>query len=435
MPNPLERYLGWCAHRTISRDKPHVVAIAGSVGKTSLRHALTLALEGHLPAEDFRTSRKNFNNELGVPLSVFASDAPGRDPLKWLSLLFTATSYALGMKRLRVRYLILEMGADHPGDIAYLTRMAPPNAAIITCLGAEHTEYFGSVEKAIEEERIVLRVLDREGEAILNADDPETWASRLDTQAEIIGFGKNPESTVRIVSVDVQYDPEHPESAGMELTLEVLRSFKRQMRLTGIFGEPHAYAIAAAISFLVAHDWLSIPAIENLQTNYHGMPGRTRLITGIKRTILLDDTYNAQPQAMVSAIGDLMRFKVPEGGRRIAALGDMLELGELAQDEHRKIGLLVAQSGVDILITCGKLGRVIGEAAAAAGMSQDRIFAFDASPEAGLFLQQSIIRPGDAILVKGSQSARMEKIVKELMAEPLRAEELLVRQSADWLKK
>jgi len=435
MPTSLERYLGWCVRRTVARDKPKVVAIAGSVGKTSVRNALSLALSGHLAAEEFRTSQKNYNNELGVPLSVFACDMPGRNPVKWLTLLGQAALHAFGFKRLTMRYLVLEMGADHPGDMEYLTRMAPPHAAIITSLGAEHLEYFGTTAAAIEEERTVIRKLPEDGEAILNVDDPETWESRKLTAAEVVGFGKGPEAAVRIMRAEAVYDPEHPEASGLDIEFEVLRNHTRNLRLRGVFGEPHAYAVAAAIGFLVAHDYLSEPALEHLQSRYHGMPGRTRLIPGIKQTILLDDSYNAQPQAVESALKDLARFPLPAGGRRIAVLGDMLELGQVAQEEHEKIGRQVAQSGVDILVTCGKLGRVIGEAAVAAGMPPESIHAFDTSPEAGLFLQQEIIRQDDAILIKGSQGVRMEKITKELMAEPLRATELLVRQSADWLKR
>jgi len=435
MPTTIERYLGWCVRKAIARDKPAVVAIAGSVGKTSVRNALAFALSGYLPPEEFRTSQKNYNNELGLPLSVFACGMPGRNPIKWLSLLIQSALHAFGFKRLTMRYLVLEMGADHPGDMEYLTNIAPPHAAIITCLGPEHLEYFGTTEAAIKEERVVLQKLPEDGEAILNADDPETWASRSLTRGEVVGFGKNPEAAVRIIRADIVYDPEHPETSGLDIELEILRNHNRVLRLHGVYGEPHAYAIAAAISFLVAHDYLSEPAIEHLQEEYHGMPGRTRLVHGIKQTILLDDSYNAQPQAMESAVKDLARFPLPAEGRRIAALGDMLELGHATQQEHEKIGLLVAQSGVDILVTCGKLGRVIGEAAVAAGMSQESIHSFETSSEAGLFLQQKIIRQGDVILIKGSQGIRMEKITKELMAAPLRAAELLVRQSEDWLKR
>lgn len=435
MQKSLERFLGACVRRTILRDKPVVVAIAGSVGKTSTRNALSLALKGRLRPEDVRTSKKNFNNELGVPLSVFDLDMPGRNPIRWLNLLWTGYAHAVGWKRLKARYLILEMAADHPGDIDYLISIAPPQIAIITALGAEHTEYFGSVERAVEEERKILAALPETGEAILNTDDPLSWASRGLVKAEVIGFGKSPEAISNIKSIKTIYDPKDPENAGMEIELLVLRNRQFTLRLKGVFGESHAYAVAGAIGFCLAMDHMSGPAIEYLKENYKGMPGRTRLIPGIKQTMLLDDSYNAQPQAMAMAVRGLADFPVPQGGRRIAALGDMLELGNLAESEHVSIGKLVAESNIDFLVCCGKLARIIGESAIKAGLPSDRVSYFDKSPEAGLYLQQELMQPNDVILVKGSQSARMEKVVKELMAEPLRAPDLLVRQSADWFNK
>lgn len=435
MQKALERFLGQCVRRTILRDKPTVVAIAGSVGKSSARNALTLGLKGWLSPDDVRSSKKNFNNELGIPLSVFDCDMPGRNPLKWIKLLWEASLHAGGLKKLRARYLILEMAADHPGDLDYLISIAPPQAAIVTAMGPEHTEYFHSVEGAVEEERKILKAIPENGEVILNADDPLVWESRSLIKSEFVSYGKSQENAVSIRSSKVSYDPQYQDMAGLELELVVLRNQLYNFRLKGVYGETHAYAIAAAITFCISMDHMSAPAIDYLKDHYAGMPGRTRLIPGIKQTMLLDDSYNAQPQAMQSAIRDLMNFPVPPGGRRIAALGDMLELGELAETEHQKIGQQIAAANIDFLVCCGKLAAIIGASAAAAGMAENRIAYFDQSPEAALHIQQQMLQPNDVVLVKGSQSARMEKIVKELMADPLKASELLVRQSEDWLKR
>ncbi len=435
MQKGLERYLASCVRRTILRDKPYVVGIGGSVGKTSTRKAVKWVLEAVYSPEEFRTSHKNYNNELGVPLSVFGCRMPGRDPFKWLILLWNATVYALGIKRLQVKYLILEMAIDRPGDLEYLMNMAPPCAAIITAMGAEHTEFFGSTEAAIKEERKMLVALPEKGEAILNMDDPQTWASRSLIKAEPIGFGKQENALVRIVQTQVVYDAEHPEQSGLEMQYTILNYDSRKMRLKGVFGEPHAYAAAAAIAFASCMDLDLDIVLKHLEEVYCGMPGRTRLIPGIKHTVLLDDSYNAQPQAMASAIRDLARFSLPVGGKRIAVLGDMLELGEIAEEEHRKIGTQVAQAGIDVLVCCGTLGRIISEAAKRAGMSERRVFWFQESSSAGLFVQQEILEEHDAVLIKGSQGIRMERVTKELMAEPLRAEELLVRQEDKWSKK
>jgi len=432
MQKALEKFLGNCARRTILRDKPNVVAIVGSVGKSSARYAMTLALNGRFSPQDVRASKKNFNNELGVPLSVFDLEMPGRNVFRWLKILWVAHLHASGAKRLEVKYLVLEMAADHPGDLDYLISIAPPNSVIMTALGAEHTEFFGSVQAAVDEERKILKALPDNGEAVLNADDPLVWESRSLTRAETVCYGRNQESCVAIQSVAVRYNPLTPEEAGLLVDISVLKNHHYELFLKGVFGETHAYAIAAAIAYCVSMDIMSAPSMEYIQEHYQGMAGRARLIPGIKRTMLLDDSYNAQPQAMQSAIKELADFPVPVGGRRIAALGDMLELGDLASEEHAKVGRLVAESNIDFLVCCGKLARIIGESAIQAGLPEANVSYFDASPEAGLHIQQDILQPGDAVLIKGSQGARMEKIAKELMADPLKAPELLVRQGADW---
>lgn len=433
MKKVLEAYLGWCVKKAIKRDKPTVVAIGGSVGKTTTRSVISVVMSALFKPEEYRTSIKNFNNELGVPISVFAKKMPGKSPVKWLDLLFAGTLHALGVKKLDMRYLVLEMGADHPGDLDYLLRIAPPTIAIITALGAEHTEHFGSAESAIEEERRILRVLPGDGEAVLNTDDVFTWESRSLVKGETVGFGKGAEALVRIESTKAVLNSENFEDSGLEITLKIMGYHTATIKLKGVFGEPYAYAVAGAMAFCLGMDHDLTPALKKLEDEFSGVLGRTRLIKGIKNTVLLDDSYNAQPQAMASAINDLVNFPVPAGGRRIAVLGDMLDLGDLTEHEHEKVGEQIYKANIDILITCGKLARIIAQTAKAKGMDESRIRSFDNSSEAGYFLQQEVIRQNDVLLIKGSQGARMEKVVKELMAEPLRAEQMIVRQTPEWL--
>ncbi len=433
MKKVLEAYLGWCVKTAIKRDKPTMVAIGGSVGKTTTRSVISVVMSALFKPEEYRTSVKNFNNELGVPISVFAKKMPGKSPIKWLDLLFAGALYALGVKKLDMRYLVLEMGADHPGDLDYLLRIAPPTIAIITALGAEHTEHFGSAESAIEEERRILRALPEDGEAILNTDDALTWESRNLINGEVVGFGKGAEALARIESTQVVMDVDDFAESGLVVELKIMGYHSVSIKLKGVFGEPYAYAVAGAMAFCLGMDHDLTSALKKLEEEFSGVLGRTRLIKGIKNTVLLDDSYNAQPQAMASAIDDLIKFPVKEGGRRIAVLGDMLDLGDLTQHEHEKIGEQIQKANIDILITCGKLARIIADSANTKGMDSSRIKSFDSSVDAGYFLQQEVIRQNDVLLIKGSQGARMEKIVKELMAEPLRAEELLVRQTPEWI--
>lgn len=157
-----------------------------------------------------------------------------------------------------------------------------------------------------------------------------------------------------------------------------------------------------------------------------------RLLEGVKRTWLIDDSYNSSPLAALSAVHDLSVFPVVEGAKRIAALGDMLELGSLAERAHVDMGRAVVEKGIDMLVACGTLAHIAANAAVEAGMPESSVFTFPDSREAGLFIQERL-KQGDVVLIKGSQGARMERIAKELMAHPDKAEEQLVRHSKDWL--
>ena len=160
------------------------------------------------------------------------------------------------------------------------------------------------------------------------------------------------------------------------------------------------------------------------------------MIKGIKNSWLIDDTYNSSPQSSIAALGALNNVSAAADytkmlRRKIAVFGDMLELGSYTEDGHRLVGKKVFEAGVDELIAVGERARDIGRGAQEVGMKEESIFYFPNSDEAKTFVKERI-KEGDLILVKGSQGARMEKIVKEIMAEPLLARELLVRQEREW---
>jgi len=151
--------------------------------------------------------------------------------------------------------------------------------------------------------------------------------------------------------------------------------------------------------------------------------------------LIIDDTYNASPIPLLAALGVLQSIKLPaEDDKKFAVLGDMLELGSFSEEGHKQVGRAASASGIDYLVTVGERSRDIFRAAKEAGMSEDRIFNFPTSEEAGLFVQGKM-KQGDVVLVKGSQGMRMKKIVEEIMANPENRHKLLVRQSTRWLEK
>ena len=176
-----------------------------------------------------------------------------------------------------------------------------------------------------------------------------------------------------------------------------------------------------------------LEAINGLD-DYRPPKGRTNLIAGIKNTLLIDDTYNASPPSTLAALDVLHEFPLAGEGRKIAVFGEMLELGSYTEEGHQQVGKRAAEINADMLVTVGEKTRDILRGAASAGLSEDKTFYFDNNHDAGIFVQNKL-KEGDLVLIKGSQGARMEQITKELMAEPLKAGELLVRQSEEWLKK
>jgi UDP-N-acetylmuramyl pentapeptide synthase len=173
-------------------------------------------------------------------------------------------------------------------------------------------------------------------------------------------------------------------------------------------------------------------AAAALSKQLEPVSGRLRPLAGIKGSLILDDSYNAAPASVVAGLEALQQFTPGEEyDRRIAALADMAELGTLSEQEHRAIGTLVATTA-DLFVAVGPQMRFAIEAAEAAGMDKNKIEWFKDSVEAGRYLDR-IIEKGDVVLVKGSQSQRMEKAVKDIMAEPGRAAEFLVRQEEAWL--
>lgn len=429
-------FLAASAGRAIRREKPTVVAITGSYGKSSAKEAIATAVGAREAGSLIRATPKNYNNEFGLPFTVLGVQAPGKDPLKWFHTLVRALWVGWGFGHIGAQTLILEMGADHLGDLAWLVRIAPPHIAVVTAVAEAHSEFFGSIDEVAKEKSVLVKALGKDGIAVLNNDDPRVTAMRKDVAGEALyfGFSEGADVHVRSAEPDIETDADGRVSpTGIRVEIETGERHE-SLLLKGTIGRPQAWSAAAALAVAKTFDIPASKAIERLEKDYHGIAGRTRIIPGIKQTVIIDDSYNAaSPHTVISALRDLSAIPVSSNQRRIAALGDMRELGAYSEEAHRSVGEEVAKSGLDALVTCGTLARAIGESAIAHGMDPSKVMSFDASPEAGRYLQD-MISSGDIILVKGSQGSRMEKVVKELMAEPLEAPFLLVRMSDEWQK-
>ncbi len=428
MKKIVQKILYVLARRVLKKYKPEVIGITGSMGKTSTKEAIFAVLSAKFRA---RQNLKNYNNELGLPLSVLGVPSGRKSVIKWLGVIFHGLKLWIGRDENYPQILVLEMGADHPGDIKYLTELAPCKVGVVTGIGPAHLEFFESVEKIIKEKRIIVSHLKPDGFAVLNRDDEKVFEMRDKTRAKVLTYGFGVDAEVRAQEESVI--GEGVEIKGMNFKLSYAGAMV-PIFLSGVLGRQHIYAALAGAAVGIIHGMNLVEVAESLK-RYTAPKGRMNLIPGIKRTLIIDDTYNASPIPVEAALGVLQSIKLPaEDDKKFAVLGDMLELGSFSEEGHKQVGRAASASGVDFLVTVGERSRDISRAAKEAGMSEDKISNFPTPEEAGLFVQGKM-KQGDVVLVKGSQGMRMEKVVKELMAEPLMAAELLVRQDPEWARK
>jgi len=393
------------AQLTIKRYRPGVIGITGSVGKTSTKSASAMVLgsERHI-----RFSRANFNNELGLPLTILGNWSEVRGIFFWPKVILVGL-YRLIIKAKYPEILILEYGIDRPGDMKYLLSIARPNIAIITAIGEipAHVEFFNGPEEVAREKGRILDFLPTAGFAVLNRDDATVNALENRTRAHVMTFGFSRNAEVRITGYEVRTQNERP--VGISFKLEYAGSFV-PVRLDGVFGRAQAYAAAASAAIGIIFG-MNLVRISEALKKYEPASGRAEIIPGVKSTYILNDCYNASPLSMHAALDTLKDLPAK---RRIAVLGDMLEIGEYAMEAHTYLGEVAAKV-LDILITVGPRAKFIAEGARAKGLSPKKILVFEQAIEAGRPLQ-ALIKKGDLILIKGSHAMRLEKVVNEIKA-------------------
>jgi len=430
------RVLQWklrmLARLMLKRFHPIVVGVTGSVGKTSTKEAIYTVL-----ASKFRTGKnlKNYNNELGVPLAILGEESGKSNPFSWLGIFLRGIGRLIFGDARYPHVLVLEMGADKTGDIQYLTKLAPCTVGVVTAISGVHLEFFGTIERVISEKRKIVTHLKKDGFAILNADDDDVAAMREKTRAQVITYGFNEHADIRALEPSLSKGPHsaHDDHEKMEIRgISYKMSYKGSIIpvfLPSVLGRHQVYAGLAAGAVGIALG-LNLHEIADALQDFTSPPGRMNYLPGIKKIGIIDDSYNSSPAAALAALDALKQF--PAEGRKIAALGDMAELGDATVEGHTHVGRYAAEIGVDMLVTVGEKAKIIAQTAEEAGLPKDRISIFDHPETAGKFIQREA-KENDVVLVKGSQVARMEKIVKELMAEPLLAEKLLVRQGREWM--
>lgn len=416
------------ARLVLRKYRPKIIAVTGSVGKTSTKDALFAVLAAH----DFvRKSEKSFNSDIGIPLTILGLPNGWYDWHIWLENIVRGTKLLFSRQEYPHK-LVLEVGADRPGDIRRVARWLKPDIVVVTHIGEVpvHVEFFDSPDALLEEKGSIVRAQKKGGVLILSADDPRARSlGKQANHARVMTYGFSESARIRASDAVIRYADKggrrFPDGLSFQVTTPGMTT---AMELSGVLGRQGALAALAAVALGIA-EGMSMVAIKKSLKDITWPPGRLSPLEGKNGSLLLDDSYNASPSAVHAALETLGRIE-RGGGRKIAVLGDMLELGKYTSDAHKRAGEEAA-AVADMVIGVGMRAERIIDGAHAAGMPKKETRHFKTSEEAGIFLAGEV-RTGDVILLKGSQKIRMERAVKMILSHPEDAEKLLVRQEPVW---
>lgn len=413
------------SHRIIRKYQPEIVGVTGSVGKTTTKQAMNIVLSGRF---DVRVSEKSLNTEIGVPLTIIGSDNPGRNIFGWLAVFVKALALIVIKDSSYPKKIILEMGADKKGDIDYLCDIAPPSIGVITTVSEVHLHKFKNLEGVAREKQRLVERLPRDGWALLNADSPRVLEMKEVTDAQVVTYGFDSEATVQAIDVSMRYKDgatfyDRMNGVGFKV---IYKGSATPVILPKTVGYHHLYSALAAFGIGAVYGMNPLEIAERFLKLEPG-PGRLRVLKGLNNSVILDDSYNASPIAVDKALETLCDLQDPKGNghRRIAVLGDMLELGESSRAAHEKIGKQVASLPIDMLVVIGPESEYTKKSAEKCGLSSECTVHFESVKEASEYLKKNIQKE-DIILVKGSRGMKLEKLVEKIIDEPHRSKELLV---------
>lgn len=421
--NILKKILRLMTRGVLRKYRPLIVGITGSVGKSSTKEAVALVLG---VAYTVRKAEGNYNNEIGIPLTVIGARSGGSSFVSWVGVFIKW----LFIMVFPVRYpevLVLEMGIDRPGDMDFLLGFVSVKIGIVTQISSSHIAYFGSLSNIAREKGKLIATLPSDGIAILNVDDKLTLKMREKTKARVITYGFSDGADVHADNFVSHREARRAEGLSFKVNFD---GHTVPLRLPKIVAKHHVPAALAALSLGVALKMNAVDIINALEA-FEPLPGRLCLLLGRDNTFLLDDTYNASPASTKAALAVMSDLMAP---RKIAVLGDMLELGPDSSEEHAALAPLLHDAGVHVVVTVGKHMRALHERLLQEGFSRKQLLWLP-DPITAVEALLGIIRSEDLILVKGSQGMRMEQITEQLLIDPRSAASFLCRQSADWRKK
>jgi UDP-N-acetylmuramoyl-tripeptide--D-alanyl-D-alanine ligase len=405
------------AKRRLKKFKGKIVAVTGSIGKTSTKEAIFSVLNSQFKV---RASKKSMNSEFGLLLTILDIESGFSSAYKWSWLLLKASYNSLIKDYSEI--LLLELGVDKVGDMDYLTSIVKPDIAIMTNIFPVHmeAEQFDGLQAIFDEKRKIVDNMKPDGIAILNVDNPflAMFAKKRGVK-NAITYGKDVEAMFRADDVKLS-----------EKGVSFIMHFegKKYEIKSHILGEYQVYVLLPAI---ICGKLLGMSIEDSAMAiqRYELPPGRMSIIPAINDAVILDSSYNSSPEPLREALKVLK--EIGKGKRKVAVLGNMNELGSNSGVLHEQVGEIISDY-VDFLITVGDEAKIFADKAKGKGMSAENVHSFDTAHEAAEFFKNKI-DSNDLVLVKGSQNkVRLEKFIREIMAHPEDAEKLLVRQEKVW---
>ncbi|MBI2448591.1 UDP-N-acetylmuramoyl-tripeptide--D-alanyl-D-alanine ligase [Candidatus Microgenomates bacterium] len=378
--------------RVLLRFHPDIIGITGSVGKTSTKEAIFAVLS---PYFFVGKNIGSYNTEIGLPLTILGASS-SKNIFLWPFILIKVFYHSIFIQQYFDK-LILEMGADHFGDIKKLTDLARPRVGVITRIAPAHLEFFGNIDNVAKEKSNLIKVLPSYGWAILNYDDPKIRAMASKTKARVLFFGLDKKATIWADKIESNLE-------GVSFALHYFNQ-SAKIKIPKVYGRHQIYSALAAFGVGIACD-LDFSGIVKFLPKFQLPYGRVNLVRGQNNTIIIDDSYNANPESTMTALDTLGDLALSaKAKRKIIFFGDMLELGKDTLKMHRDLAPIFDKHA-DIIVTIGPLAKNIHRKIKGSYHFADSTLAAN--------FASGLIEKKDIILIKGSRGMEMEKIVEKI---------------------